>query len=382
MPNSKLVRKVLRSLASKFNMKVPTIEEANDLSKMKLDELFGSLRTFELHLGEGKSKRKTGIALTSVKEEVIEESKVSSRYSNSTHYPRTSSSFSSSGLYRRKDYEWGEKDYGTLKVEKNSKGIRCHECEEFEHIQSECTTYLKRKKKSLVATLSDEENYSESNNEEVGKALISSITTNEGVENVISQVLDQQATMSNKSPNESTLKRKWEEDQATILQSLLYQRQVSNQSKRINRRRTEWRPKVNMKNCKVALTPVHNPNSTDQYADSGCSRHMTGNASLFFELSKYNYLSVHTMVVTRVKSYQSTAFTLVHLSFALFESSYMTPIDVGTTSLVICLSMRLFQDSHIPDVFAEFDTASDESKASSAVSPTIGQPLVLSAVCV
>ena len=88
------------------------------------------------------------------------------------------------------------------------------------------------------------------------------------------------------------------------------------------------------------------------------------------------------MVVTHVKSYQSTAFTLVHLSFALFESSYMTPIDVGTTSLVIFLSMRLFQDSHIPDVFAEFDTASGESKASSAVSPTIGQPLVLSAVCV
>ena len=44
---------------------------------MKLDEMFGSLRTFKLHMGEGKSKRKTGIALTSMKEEGIEESKVS-----------------------------------------------------------------------------------------------------------------------------------------------------------------------------------------------------------------------------------------------------------------------------------------------------------------
>ncbi|KAA0060050.1 gag-pol polyprotein [Cucumis melo var. makuwa] len=43
MSDSKLVRKVLRSLPSKFNMKVTAIEEANDLSKMKLDELFGSL---------------------------------------------------------------------------------------------------------------------------------------------------------------------------------------------------------------------------------------------------------------------------------------------------------------------------------------------------
>ncbi|KAA0055425.1 gag-pol polyprotein [Cucumis melo var. makuwa] len=41
MFKTKLVRKVLRSLPSNFNMKVTTIEEANDLSKMKLDELFG-----------------------------------------------------------------------------------------------------------------------------------------------------------------------------------------------------------------------------------------------------------------------------------------------------------------------------------------------------
>ncbi|KAA0043382.1 gag-pol polyprotein [Cucumis melo var. makuwa] len=476
----------------RFNMKVTTIEEVNDLSKMKLDELFGSLRTFELHLEE--------------------------------------------------DYERGEKDYGTSKFEKNSKGIRCHECEGFGHIQSECTTYLKCKKKSLVATLSDEENYLESDDEEVGIALISSIILNEeGMENEISQVPDQQATMSNKSLNEITLKRKWEEDQATIvyqqeriqylmeenqsflssivtlkaelkearnqfeelsksvkmmtggthklddllgqgkrcndkrglgfseigydrtkkivfvhesnsyddqrkitkekrtedttpsikslnrrkrwicyfcgkighirpycyqLQSLLYQKQVSNQSKHINRHRTEWRPKVNMENCKVALTSVYNPNSTNQYVDSGCSSHMTGNASFFFELSEcnarlvmfsdgekgrivriaiigYNYSSVHTMVVTRVKSYQSTIFALVHHSFASFESSHMTPIDVvGTAPIVICLSMFLFQGSHIPDVSAEFDNASSDSRASSAVSPTVGQPLVLSVTCV
>ncbi|KAA0049579.1 gag-pol polyprotein [Cucumis melo var. makuwa] len=51
---------VLRSLSSKFNMKVTAIEEANDLSKMKLDELFGSLRTFEIHLGHTAIRRKLG----------------------------------------------------------------------------------------------------------------------------------------------------------------------------------------------------------------------------------------------------------------------------------------------------------------------------------
>ena len=40
--DTKLVKKVLRSLPSRFNMKVSTIEEANDITTMKLDELFDS----------------------------------------------------------------------------------------------------------------------------------------------------------------------------------------------------------------------------------------------------------------------------------------------------------------------------------------------------
>ncbi|KAA0059275.1 Receptor-like protein 12 [Cucumis melo var. makuwa] len=66
---SKLVRKVLRSLPPRFNMKVTAIEEANDITKMKLDELFGSLKTFKLTLGDGELRRKNGIALSTVSEE-------------------------------------------------------------------------------------------------------------------------------------------------------------------------------------------------------------------------------------------------------------------------------------------------------------------------
>ena len=44
---------------------------------MKLDELFGSLRTFELHLGDSVSWRKPSLALTAVNEESTEEYKVS-----------------------------------------------------------------------------------------------------------------------------------------------------------------------------------------------------------------------------------------------------------------------------------------------------------------
>src|ERR1044072_8497901 len=48
MSEEKLVRKILRSLPKKFAMKVTTIEEAQDINNMKVDELIGSLQTFEM----------------------------------------------------------------------------------------------------------------------------------------------------------------------------------------------------------------------------------------------------------------------------------------------------------------------------------------------
>jgi len=38
------------------------------------------------------------------------------------------------------------------------KGVQCHECEGYDHIRSECATFLKRQKKSLVVSWSDEDN--------------------------------------------------------------------------------------------------------------------------------------------------------------------------------------------------------------------------------
>lgn len=43
MSKEKLARKILRSLPKKFDMKVTTIEESQDIFKMRVDELIGSL---------------------------------------------------------------------------------------------------------------------------------------------------------------------------------------------------------------------------------------------------------------------------------------------------------------------------------------------------
>jgi len=64
----KLIHKILRSLPERFRIKVTTIEESKDLEEMKIEELVGSLQTYELPLPSVK-KVKT-IALKASKNKV------------------------------------------------------------------------------------------------------------------------------------------------------------------------------------------------------------------------------------------------------------------------------------------------------------------------
>jgi hypothetical protein len=48
--NVKLIRKILRSLLERFKIKVTTIKESKDLESMKIEELVGSLQTYEYSL--------------------------------------------------------------------------------------------------------------------------------------------------------------------------------------------------------------------------------------------------------------------------------------------------------------------------------------------
>ena len=66
--DSKIVRKILRSLSESFRAKVTAIEESKDLDEIKVQELIGSLQTYELSLpSQRKSKY---LALKTINERV------------------------------------------------------------------------------------------------------------------------------------------------------------------------------------------------------------------------------------------------------------------------------------------------------------------------
>ena len=68
MEDSKVVRKILRSLLESFHAKVIAIEESKDLDEIKIQELIGSLQTYKLSLpSQRKSK---SFALKTINERV------------------------------------------------------------------------------------------------------------------------------------------------------------------------------------------------------------------------------------------------------------------------------------------------------------------------
>ena len=64
IPESKIVRNVLRSLPKRFHTKITVIEESKDIEKIPLTELVGNLHTYELGLTRiGKSSKGKSMAL-------------------------------------------------------------------------------------------------------------------------------------------------------------------------------------------------------------------------------------------------------------------------------------------------------------------------------
>ena len=64
--DAKVVRKVLKSLPKSFRAKVTTIEKSKDLDEIKIQELVGSLQTYELGLPSHKSSK--SLALKTINE--------------------------------------------------------------------------------------------------------------------------------------------------------------------------------------------------------------------------------------------------------------------------------------------------------------------------
>ena len=72
--DSKVVQKILRSLQESFRAKVTAIEESKDLDEIKVEELIGSLQTYELSLPNQRKSKSLALKTTNERVEARDSS--------------------------------------------------------------------------------------------------------------------------------------------------------------------------------------------------------------------------------------------------------------------------------------------------------------------
>jgi hypothetical protein len=179
----KLIRKILRSLLECFIIKVTTIEEIKDLEDMKIEELVGSLQTYELSLSRVK-KMKT-IALKASKKKVEVSSRddfedeekavamLAKKFGRLMRNERFKKKFSKKMKKAPRESEPEEAE------KKDPRGPWCFECSGFGHIRADCGNLKQGKGKAYNPTLNDESKEEEAHEQEKFLAFVALLVEEE-----------------------------------------------------------------------------------------------------------------------------------------------------------------------------------------------------------
>ncbi|MQL71800.1 hypothetical protein Taro_004133 [Colocasia esculenta] len=150
-----MVRKILRSLPSSWTPKVTAIEEANDLKRMSLEKLIGSLMAHEINmerLGESSSRKKHTNALKAIEGSSEEQSEDEASSEDSEDEEAMLSRRLQRILAKKKRYQSGKryfkknKEFKKIEGNDSKKGEPiCYECKKPGHIKAECAKLKKPK---------------------------------------------------------------------------------------------------------------------------------------------------------------------------------------------------------------------------------------------
>ena len=155
---NKIVKKILRSLPSRFDSKVDAIEENKNLDTFKVNWLVGNLHTFKANrLDKGKSKEKD-IALKANSESRKKPEKKIESDSESDAEDDMAELFNCFKKYMKsKQVKWK-----SSKFEKKDsvKGTKCFECQGYGHYANECANKKNGTNKNALNITWDEESSS------------------------------------------------------------------------------------------------------------------------------------------------------------------------------------------------------------------------------
>ena len=167
----KIVKKILRSLTEDFRPKVTIIIESKDVDSIPIDELVGSLQSYELDLP--KTNKSNSMALKSVDDvdrnefddelSSIEIAYLANNFRiflrNNNRRARGKNNVKPRNFKRNEppkvnNFEKSKKKVG--QTSSNSLGQQCFGCQGYSYVKLECPTFLRSKGKAMVVTLSDD----------------------------------------------------------------------------------------------------------------------------------------------------------------------------------------------------------------------------------
>jgi hypothetical protein len=146
--DTKIVRKVMRSLPDRFKMKVTAIESCTDLETLRIEELVGALQTYEFSLSKPRNNKDLALrTLRRNSDEELDDEKIAlaaRQYHKFRHrFPK-----------RLEKLEESYKD----RNERDPRGPKCYECSGYGHLRKDCANLMSSKpndKKAFNITMSD-----------------------------------------------------------------------------------------------------------------------------------------------------------------------------------------------------------------------------------
>jgi hypothetical protein len=147
----KLIRKILISLPERFRIKVTTIEESKDLEEMKIEELVGSLQTYELSLSPVKKLKTIALKASKKKVEASSEEESEDEEKAVAMLAKNFRRLMKDDRFKKKFFEKAKKPLREAELEdeekKDPRGPRCFECSGYGHIQADFWNLKKDKGK-------------------------------------------------------------------------------------------------------------------------------------------------------------------------------------------------------------------------------------------
>jgi hypothetical protein len=185
----KLIKKILRSLLEHFRIKVTAIEESKELVSMEIEELVGSIQTYEYSLPSVKKAKGMVFKVTksrvSPDEDSEEEDEVAMLAKNISKAMKTDK-------FIKRLRETPSEDEPEEYAKKDPRGPRCCECSGIGHMREDCRNIRHAEGKAFNATHSKSEEEETSDMDQKYLAFIAPHEEFEGSQSYYSESSDKE----------------------------------------------------------------------------------------------------------------------------------------------------------------------------------------------